>query len=156
MADSSLVAHVITEKFMKYVPLYRQEKFFSIKGLDIRRKNMSNWLMMATNYLRPLFELMHKDIIKNDIVLMDETTINVITNNRSQCYIWMINSSKYDIPILLYFFKKSREYNNALEILDGFKGHYVQSDCYQAYNDIPNVIDCCCLAHDVNLLIFLK
>lgn len=38
MADSSLVAHVITEKFMKYVPLYRQEKFFSIKGLDISRK----------------------------------------------------------------------------------------------------------------------
>ena len=30
MADSSLVAHVITEKFMKYVPLYRQEKLFSI------------------------------------------------------------------------------------------------------------------------------
>ena len=108
---------------------------------------MSNWLMMATNYLRPLFELMHKDIPNNDIVLMDETTINVITNNRSQYYIWMINSSKYDIPILLYFFKESREYKNALEILDGFKGHYVQSDCYQAYNDIPNVIDCCCLAH---------
>lgn len=59
----------------------------------------------------------------------------------------MINSSKYDIPIRLYFFKESREYKNALEILDGFKGHYVQSDCYQAYNDIPNVIDCCCLAH---------
>lgn len=54
MADSSLVVHVITEKIMKYVPLYRQEKFFSIKGLDISRKNMSNWLMMATNYLRPL------------------------------------------------------------------------------------------------------
>lgn len=147
MADSSLVVHVITEKIMKYVPLYRQEKFFSIKGLDISRKNMSNWLMMATNYLRPLFELMHKDILNNDIVLIDETTINVITNIRSQCYIWMINSSKYDIPILLYFFKESREYKNALEILDGFKGHYVQSDCYQAYNDIPNVIDCCCLAH---------
>lgn len=77
--------------------------------------------MMATNYLRPLFELMHKDILNNDIVLMDETTINVITNNRSQYYIWMINSSKYDIPILLYFFKESREYKNALEILDGLK-----------------------------------
>ena len=69
MADSSLVAHVITKKIMKYVPLYHQEKFFSIKGLDIIRKNMSNWLMMATNYLRPLFELMHKDILNNDIVL---------------------------------------------------------------------------------------
>ena len=28
--------------------------------------------MMATNYLRPLFELMHKDILNNDIVLMDD------------------------------------------------------------------------------------
>ena len=116
MADSSLVAHVITEKFMKYVPLYRQEKLFSIKGLDISRKNMSNWLMMATNYLRPLFELMHKDILNNDIVLMDDDpskiaiTISSVlkgmyASNRSQYYIWMINSSKYDIPILLYFFK---------------------------------------------------
>ena len=41
---------------------------------------------------------------------MDETTINVIQNDRSKCYIWMINSSKYDVPILLYFFKESREY----------------------------------------------
>ena len=92
--------------------------------------------MSATDYLRALFELMHKDILQNDIVLMDETTINVI-NNESQCYIWMINSSKHDVPILLYFFKVSREHKNALEILDGFKGKYVKSDCYKAYDGIP-------------------
>lgn len=121
---------------MKYVPLYHQEKFFAIKGIALSKKNMSNQLMSATDYLRALFELMHKDILQNDIVLMDETTINVI-NNESQCYIWMINSSKHDVPILLYFFKAAMEHKNALEILDGFKDKYVKSDCYKAYDGIP-------------------
>ena len=52
--------------------------------------------------------------------------INVMNNEWSQCYIWMINSSKHNVPILLYFFKASRDHKNALEILDGFKGKYVK------------------------------
>ena len=43
MISSSFVANMITDKFVKYVPLYRQEKLFRNVGLDISRQNLSNW-----------------------------------------------------------------------------------------------------------------
>ena len=42
MASSSLVANIIINKFVKYLPLYRQEKLFRNVGLDISRANMSS------------------------------------------------------------------------------------------------------------------
>lgn len=146
MADSSLVANVITEKFVKYLPLYRQEKLFKNVGLPISRANLSNWFLAGAEYLKPLFNLMHKDALKLDILHMDETTVQVIENAKFKSYMWGVCTSKHDIPIYLYFYKESREHNNAKVILKDFKG-YIQSDGYEAYDKIDNCIDVCCMAH---------
>lgn len=147
MVDSSIVAHIIVEKYLKYVPLYRQEKFYQNNGLDISRINLSNWVLSTKQYLKPIFDLMHKDVLKNDIALMDETTLNVLESKGSQNYVWLLRSSKFDIPVILYFYKENREHHNASDILAGFKGHFVQSDGYEAYQKIDGVINVCCWEH---------
>ena len=90
---------------------------------------------------------MHKDILQKEILLMDETTIKVIQSDRKSSYIWMCNTSKYDTPIYLYFFKESRKHKHTYDLLNGFQGKYVQSDCYEAYDKIEGVTNCACLAH---------
>lgn len=146
MASSSLVANIITDKFAKYIPLYRQEKLFKNVGLDISRANMSNWFIAGANILKPLVDLMYKDILKNDIVHMDETTLTVIKSASNTCYMWGLFSSKYDKPIKLYFYKDNRRHENASELLGGFKG-YVISDGYEAYNKVESCINVNCFAH---------
>lgn len=51
---STVVANIITDKFLKYVPLYRQEKLFTNVGLDISRQNLSNWFLDGAKELEPL------------------------------------------------------------------------------------------------------
>ena len=148
MIDSSIVANIMVEKYVKHVPLYRQEKLFKNIGLDVSRINLSNWFLAGADYLKPLFDLMHKDIKQNDIVLMDETTLNVLEiKNREKCYIWVMNSSKYDIPIKLYFYRENHKHKNIPELLEGAKVKYIQSDAYDGYTKLDGVTSVFCNAH---------
>ena len=45
MASASLVANIINDKYVKALPLYRQEVSFKRMGININRQNMSNWLI---------------------------------------------------------------------------------------------------------------
>lgn len=146
MVEDSFVSHIIVEKYLKHVPLYRQEKVMNNYGLEVSRKNFSNWMLKAANILKPLFDLMHQDILNSQVCHMDETPLRVLNENQEKCYIWGLCSSKYDKPIFLYFFKENRKHNNATDILKGFNG-YVHSDGYKAYQKIDNVIDVACFAH---------
>ena len=147
MASSSLISNVIVEKYLKAVPLDRQEKLLHNQMFDISKTNLSNWVIESCNYLKPIFNIMHNDILNFDIVYMDETVVEVIKNPNSTCRIWEMVSPKYEKPIILYFFKQTREYQHAKELLNGFKGKYVQSDAYGAYDKIDGVIDVLCWAH---------
>ena len=70
MASSSLVANIITDKFVKYLPLYRQEKLFRNVGLDISRANMSS--------------------VAYTIVETALAKINMLITRESYCHIQMI------------------------------------------------------------------
>ncbi len=149
MVEPSFVAGIVYNKIYNSLPLYRQEREFKSLGLDIKRNNLSNWFIQGASLLKPLFELMHKDVISNDIVHMDETTINVIQkkNKQNSCgYMWLLRSCKYDVPINLYFYKDSREHYHADELLRDFNG-YLHSDAYGAYLKKDNIKNIACWAH---------
>ena len=146
MATSTLVANIITDKFVKSLPLYRQEKLFRNVGLDISRANMSNWFLAGASMLKPLINIMYKDILTHDIVHMDETPLTVIQGVTNKSYMWGLFSSKYDKQIKLYFYKDNRRHENAKEILKGFKG-YVVSDGYEAYDNVETCTNVNCFAH---------
>ena len=138
MVSSSFVANMITDKFLKYVPLYRQEKLFRNVGLDISRQNLSNWFIAGANELSPLVDLMHKDILKQDIIHADETVLQVIKTCKTECRIWGMASNKYaNEQIRLYFYRDNRRHDTGIELFNGFKG-YIQSDCYQAHDKVPD------------------
>lgn len=145
--SSSFVANMITEKYLKYIPLYRQEKLFRNVGLDVSRQNLSNWFLEGASQLEPIFNLMHKDILKQDIIHADETVVQVIETCKTECRIWGMTSGKYaKDQIKLYFYKEDRKHQNAIELFKGFTG-YIQSDCYQAYDNVPNTTNVACIAH---------
>lgn len=146
MVDSSIVANIISDKFIRCLPLYRQEKLYNNYGLDVSRANLSNWFIKGANVLEPMYNLMLKDIKNEDIIHMDETTLTVIESPK-KAYMWGLASSKYGKNnIKLYIYKPDRKYDNAKEILDGYHG-YVQSDGYEAYQRLDDVTNVGCFAH---------
>lgn len=48
MASPSTVAHVMYQKFVNALPLYRQEKEWESIGVKLSRSTMANWIMVAS------------------------------------------------------------------------------------------------------------
>lgn len=47
MASSSLIAHIIDQKYTMGMPLYRQEQELHRQGFTLSRQNLANWVMRA-------------------------------------------------------------------------------------------------------------
>lgn len=149
MASPSLVASVIHKKYVLGQPLYRIEAEYNRQNIPITRQDMSSWVLIsAERYLKYLFELMAKDILKEEILYGDETTVKCLEEkDRDRCYMWIQRTSPSSSrQIALYHYNPGREYDFAKTIYRGFSG-YLHSDAYGAYGILEGVKIVGCWAH---------
>jgi transposase len=150
IASPSAVAHVIEEKYVMGVPLYRQEQQWARRGINLTRQNMSNWIMHAQNWLQPIYDRMKEVLLNQAIIHADETTVQVLEEAgkkaESKSYMWLYRSGRYGPGIVLYEYQPSRSGEHPKEFLKGFEG-YLVTDCYVGYKDIPKVTRVACWAH---------
>ncbi|AWX98948.1 transposase [Marinomonas primoryensis] len=140
IATSSLLSQVITGKFQYGLPLYRQETLFQQYGIELSRRTMSDWMQKCADALQALYERLHQELLKQSVIQADETTLNVIKEARSKCYMWVYCTGK-DAPdkhslipnIVLYDYQPTRRGQCAVDFLQGFDG-YLNVDGYQAYD----------------------
>lgn len=151
IASPSVVAHVIDEKYVMGTPLYRQEQQWARRGLGISRQNMANWANHAAeNWLVSIYERMKDVLLAQDIVLADETTLQVLKEPgkaaESKSYMWLYRSGRYGPGITIFEYQPSRAKEHPANFLRGYKG-FLQTDAYSGYNGLPGVINVGCLAH---------
>lgn len=150
IASPSAVAHVIEEKYVMAVPLYRQEKQWERRGVKVSRQNMANWIMAAQHWLQPIYDRMKQVLLSQDIIFADETTLQVLQEDgkkaESQSYMWLYRSGRYGPGIVLFEYQPTRSGEHPKEFLKGFKG-YLVTDAYGGYNGIPDVTRVGCWAH---------
>ena len=152
-ATPEAVAHIMTQKFVMGSPLYRQEQEINRKGIHLSRQTMSNWILRATeDYLTPVYEQLHKELLKRDILHADETTLQVLhepgKKPQTDSYMWLYRTSgDTDKPIVLYEYQPGRGAKNPKEFLSGYKG-YLHTDGYAGYHDLgENITVVGCWAH---------
>ena len=69
LASPSIVAHIMNQKYVDGLPLYRQEKQFKRMGLSLSRQTMANWMIYgADRWFTPLYDRMHHLLLKLDIL----------------------------------------------------------------------------------------
>lgn len=151
LASPSIMSHIMTQKYVEGLPLYRQEKQLSRMGITLSRQTMANWMMHgAHQWLILLFERMHELLLKLDILHADETTLQVLREPgrkaTSKSYLWLYRSGNEGPPIILYDYQETRAGENAKNFLTGFKG-YLQVDGYPGYNKVQNVTLVGCWSH---------
>lgn len=152
MASPSTVAHIMYEKYVNALPLYRQEKEWESLGVKLSRATMSNWIIVsAANWLKPLTDQMHKKLIESTYLHADETPVQVLMEpgrkNTTESYMWVYSTySGSKTPIRLFDYKPSRSGDCPQEFLKGFKG-YLHTDCYKGYNKVSGIIRCLCWTH---------
>ena len=143
IASPSAVAHVIEEKYVMGVPLYRQEQQWSRRGVNLSRQNMANWIMHAQHWLQPIYDRMKEKLLAQGIIYADETTIQVLQEDgkkaESQSYMWLYRSGRASPGIVLFEYQPTRSGEHP-------KGFLV-TDAYAGYNGIPDVTRVSCWAH---------
>ena len=152
LASPSSVAHVMYQKYMQGIPLYRQEKDWERMGILLSRATMANWVIRcAEDYLMPVTDYLRRKLLARDIVHADETPVQVLKEDgkkpQTKSYMWVYrtgNDGKE--PIILFDYQSSRSGDNAATYLKDFKG-YVHSDGYSGYNKLTEVTRCGCWAH---------
>lgn len=151
-ASAEAVAHIMTQKYVMGVPLYRQEQELKRKQINLSRQTMSNWVIESSErWLMPIYEELHKKLLKEDIIHADETELQVLhepgKKAQSTSFMWLYRTGKYaENPIVLYDYKDNRRQENSAMFLKGFNG-YLQTDGYTGYNTVENVVRVGCLAH---------
>lgn len=152
-ASPEAVAHVTTQKFVMYSPLYRQEQELNRQGIKLSRQTMSNWLLNASEaWLHPIYHVLHKALVAHAVLHGDETTLQVLKepgkSATSKSYMWLYRTSgDAEHPIVLYEYQPDRKPIHAKNFLEGFTGWF-HADGYQGYHTLPdNIRVVGCWAH---------
>ena len=152
-ASPEAVAHIMTQKFVMYSPLYRLEQEFQRQGLKLSRQTMANWILQASDtWLRPVYDALHRRLCKETVLHGDETTLQVLKEpgrtSTSKSYMWLYRTSGCaEYPIVLYEYQPSRKAEHAQDFLKDFSG-WLHADGYQGYHKLrSNIRVVGCWAH---------
>lgn len=150
MASNELLSHVISLKYQYAMPLYRQETYFDMLGVNLSRQTLSNWIIGAASEFEPVYDIMKEKLLESHYLQADETTVVVIDSkgedSKAKKYMWLYKTGEYKNPVILYDYQKTRSSACPKEFLKGFSG-ILQTDGYQGYNQVENVKRIYCLAH---------
>jgi transposase len=152
IATPEAIAHIMTQKYVMYSPLYRQEQEYLRAGVPLSRQTMSNWLLKAASlWFKPVYNRMKAELLKRDILHADETTLQVLhepgKKAQSKSYMWLYRTGR-DAPgqIVLYEYQESRRAEHPETFLKDYRG-YLHADGYAAYYGLPGVTVASCWAH---------
>lgn len=153
LASPSVLAMLLTTKYVDGLPLYRFEKVLSRHGIDVSRQTLARWVIECGEWLQPLINLMRERLLESRVIHCDETRLQVLKEPgreaTSQSWMWVQTGGPPDKPVVLFDYTTSREQEVPARLLDGYRG-YLMTDDYSGYNAIeqqPGVERMGCWAH---------
>ncbi|RKJ30568.1 IS66 family transposase, partial [Butyricicoccus sp. 1XD8-22] len=153
IAGPTVLAKLIYDKFIQYLPLYRQVNEWERHGLYTNDKNLSNWVIrVAEDWLQPLYNLMNQLLTAKSVLHIDETYAQIIKRSdgkpaQSNAYNWVCRSVQSEGPMIVLFKSALSRGRAVLEdLIKGFKGTVI-CDGYSAYGQLPHVQFANCWAH---------
>ena len=153
LASPSEVAHIMTQKYLMYAPLYRQEQAWKQQGVFLSRQTMANWIIRCSqDWLEPIYERLKLGLAGREVLHADESVLQVLKEPsrkaQAKSFMWLYRTcSDTDKPIVLYDYQETRHHKHPEAFLQGFKG-YLHTDGFQGYHLLPqDIIVVGCWSH---------
>jgi transposase len=153
MASPSVLAMLLTTKYVDGLPLHRFEKVLARHGVDIPRQTLARWVIQCCEHFQPLLNLMRDRLLESPVIHCDETRVQVLKepdrDPTSQSWMWVQASGPPERPVILFDYTTSRAQEVPLRLLAGYRG-YLMTDDYAGYNAVgaqPGVERLACMAH---------
>lgn len=153
-ASASLLALLLTAKYVDGIPLHRFEKVLARHGFDgASRNTLARWVIACSHLLVPLENLLRERLLSHDVLFMDETTVQVLKEPgktaQSQSYMWVQSGGLPEAPIVLFDYDPSRSGAVPTRLLGDYGG-YLMTDGYDGYNAVVaanGITHLACWAH---------
>jgi transposase len=132
VADVSLLACLVIDKFLFHLPLYRQHQRMAAAGVRLARSTLTGLVHRTGDLLQPIYEAQWASVLASDVVAMDETPIKAGRKVRGKMktgYFWPIYGDRDEI---VFPFSDSRSGQMLEEALDGYRG-VLLTDGYAPY-----------------------
>ena len=137
IADESLLAWSINEKFEYALPFYRQAKRLQSIGIPIPRATLSLLAIRSADACEPLYELLKATVRSGTVINADETRVQVLKEpgRRAQqkSWMWVFLGGPPEKKSVVLQYETGRSHEVPYEFLQGFGG-WLQSDDYEAYH----------------------
>ena len=150
MADVSVLAGLLVDKFVYHLPLYRQHQRLKQNGITLSRSTLTQWVQKATELLQPIYDAQLQHILRSKVLAMDETPIKAGRKKKGKMqstWYWPIYGEQDELACT---WSSSRATAHIEKQLSGFKGTlltdgYAAYDCYA--KNKPEITQAQCWAH---------
>lgn len=151
LATPSLLAGIMTAKYVNALTFYRLEDAFANSNALLTRQTMARWMIRAAEvYFSPLYDRLKEDLLSHDIIHADETTVEITNDGRpagAQSYMWTYTKEGDFHPVVIFEYQKTRAHGHAKAFLKDYKG-WLCCDGYEAYHHLGKDITVCgCWVH---------
>jgi transposase len=145
------IAFFLTAKYADAIPFYRMEGVLDRYGLSVSRAGLCKLAVSVGKSIADLTDLMKRDIVRSPVMLMDETTVQVLGSGPpgKKSYMWVAVGYCDGKPIKRFAYHENRSGSFADELLKGFSG-FLQTDGYAGYDHldgVPYIVHVGCFAH---------
>jgi len=151
-AGASLLAYLLISKYVDHLPFYRILEIFKRQKIFLAASTVNGWFSDTVDLLKPLYEVLKKEVLSSDYLQIDESTIPVMDKDKPgstrKGYHWIVRSPMKNM-LFFHYQHGSRAQKVVIELLHMFQGA-VQCDGYGAYDIYENkkgVLLLGCMAH---------
>jgi len=135
IASSGLVAQILVGKYCDHLPLYRQESiYWSRYGVWLPRQTMAEWVGLAADWLKPIYDAIRGEVFSRGYVQIDETPIRYLApgNGKArQGYFWTSSDPAGDV---VFQWQTSRAASCLEKVVPVDFSGVIQADGYEAYD----------------------
>ncbi|MEE0318064.1 MAG: transposase [Bacteroidales bacterium] len=82
MASESLLADILINKYIFQLPFYRQIQKYKESGVVLSDATINDWFIAVCSKLLPLYDQLRLEIMSQDHIQVDESTLPVIDNEK--------------------------------------------------------------------------
>lgn len=133
VADVSLLAGMLSDKFLYHLPLYRQHQRLAHNGIQVSRASLTQWCSRAIELLEPIYTAQLEQVLQSRVLAMDETPIKAGRKGKGkmrQGYFWPMYGDAHEI---VFAYASSRAHDNVRQFLGEHFAGTLLSDGYEAY-----------------------
>lgn len=148
-----LLAHITAAKYVRHMPLYRQEEDLARYGVLIRRSTLAGWMAGAAECLLPLYEFLKRRVLASDILGTDDTPVKVLDpdldRTRTGRFWAYVGDDRH--PDVVYDYTPNHKRDGPAKFLKDYAG-VLQADAFSGYDAIyygsnGNIVEAACSAH---------